>query len=68
VKRFEGCASPARVAGLLPFVPILDDCHLIAVEPIYEAVTFLPDHPVAKKHLSIYGHPDPPLSLIHWRA
>ncbi len=56
-----GSASDALVL-------VLDDYHLITVQPIHAAVTFLLDHLPSNLHLVIATRADPPLPLPRLRA
>ncbi len=49
-------------------VLVLDDYHVIAAEPIHEAVTFLLDHLPPRMRLVITTRVDPPLPLARLRA
>ena len=54
-----------------PYMLILDDYHLIEVQPIHQALTFLLDHlppPSVGLHLVIASRTDPPLPLPRLRA
>lgn len=50
------------------FVAVLDDYHLINIQPIHAALTFLIDHQPANMHLVITTRVDPPLPLARLRA
>jgi LuxR family maltose regulon positive regulatory protein len=47
---------------------VLDDCHLIEAQPIYDALTFLLEHLPPQMHLVIATREDPHLSLARLRA
>lgn len=51
-----------------PYVLVLEDYHVITVQPIHEALTFLLDHLPAHVHIIITTRADPPLPLARWRA
>lgn len=51
-----------------PLVLVLDDYHLIELQAIHEALTFLLDHLPASMHLIITTRADPPLPLARLRA
>ena len=47
---------------------ILDDCHLINAQPVYEALNFLLENMPPNLHLVIATREDPLLPLSRWRA
>ncbi len=47
---------------------VLDDYHLIDIQPIHDAVTFLLDHLPRQLHLALTSRSDPPLPLPRIRA
>ncbi len=47
---------------------VLDDYHLIASEPVHEAVSFLLEHMPQNVHLVVSSRTDPPLPLARLRA
>jgi LuxR family transcriptional regulator, maltose regulon positive regulatory protein len=49
-------------------VLVLDDYHLIEIQPIHDAVAFLLDHLPRQLHLVIASRSDPPLALARLRA
>ncbi len=49
-------------------VLILDDYHLVAAQPIHDAVAFLLDHLPGNLHLVIATRSDPPLPIARLRA
>jgi LuxR family maltose regulon positive regulatory protein len=51
-----------------PVVVILDDYHLIAAQPIHDAVAFLIDHVPENLHLVLATRADPPLALPRLRV
>jgi LuxR family maltose regulon positive regulatory protein len=51
-----------------PFALVLDDYHVITIQPIHEALAFILDHLPAKMHLVILSRADPPLPLARLRA
>jgi LuxR family transcriptional regulator, maltose regulon positive regulatory protein len=51
-----------------PFVLVLDDCHLITSQPVYETIQFLLEHLPAHMHLVLLTRADPPLPLARLRA
>ena len=50
------------------FILVLDDYHLIDVEPVDRALAFLLDHVPPNLHLVIATREDPPLPLVRLRA
>jgi LuxR family maltose regulon positive regulatory protein len=56
------------VAVSTPFALVLDDYHVIQVEPIHKSLDFLLDHLPPQLHLIITSRADPPLSLSRRRA
>ena len=50
------------------FALVLDDYHLIELQPIHNALTFLLDHLPPQMHLAIASRADPPLPLAHLRG
>jgi LuxR family maltose regulon positive regulatory protein len=50
------------------FVLALDDYHVIEIDAIHTALTFLLDHLPAPMHLAILSRADPPLPLARLRA
>ena len=50
------------------FILVLDDYHLIAAQPIHDALGFLIEHPPQPLHLVIATRADPPLPLARLRA
>jgi LuxR family transcriptional regulator, maltose regulon positive regulatory protein len=51
-----------------PFVLVLDDYHLITVQAVHNAVTFMLDHLLPVIHLVIATRIDPPLPLARLRS
>ncbi|MGE0058735.1 MAG: LuxR C-terminal-related transcriptional regulator [Dehalococcoidia bacterium] len=51
-----------------PFTLVLDDYHVIASQPVHEALAFLVDHLPAQMDLLIATRADPPLPLARLRA
>ncbi len=51
-----------------PFILVLDDYHLIQVQSIHAAMTFLLDQFPLPMHLVLASRADPPLPLARWRA
>ena len=49
------------------FSLVLDDCHVIEAEPIYEALDFLLEHLPPRMHLVIATRTDPAISLARLR-
>jgi LuxR family maltose regulon positive regulatory protein len=47
---------------------VLDDCHLIQSEAIFQALTFLIDHLSPHLHFMLAGRSEPPLPLARYRA
>jgi LuxR family maltose regulon positive regulatory protein len=47
---------------------VLDDCHLIHGESVFQALTFLLDHLPPRLHIIIAGRAEPPLPLARYRA
>ncbi|MFI4983186.1 MAG: helix-turn-helix transcriptional regulator, partial [Nevskiales bacterium] len=47
---------------------VLDDYHIVEIQPIHEALTFLLDHLPRQLHLAIASRADPPLPLARLRA
>ena len=47
---------------------VLDDYHLIAAQPIHQAIGFLLDHLPPQLHLVVASRADPPLPLSRLRA
>jgi LuxR family maltose regulon positive regulatory protein len=54
--------------GSPPSVLILDDCHLVEAQAIYDALAFLLDHLPPQLHLVIATRADPPLPLSRLRG
>ena len=50
------------------FILVLDDYHLIDVQPIHDALTFLLEHLPPQMHLAIASRADPPLPLVRVRS
>ena len=50
------------------FALILEDYHLINIQPIHQAMTFLLDHLPPRMHLVLISRSDPPLPLAQLRA
>jgi len=50
------------------FVLVLDDYHVIAAQPIHDAMTFLIDHLPGNVHLIISTRADPPLPIARLRG
>jgi LuxR family maltose regulon positive regulatory protein len=50
------------------FILVLDDYHLIEVQPIHDALTFLLDRLPPQMHLAIGSRADPPLPLARLRG
>jgi LuxR family maltose regulon positive regulatory protein len=50
------------------FALVLDDYHVIEVEPVHDATTFLLEHMPPNAHLVIASRVDPPLPLARLRA
>jgi LuxR family maltose regulon positive regulatory protein len=59
-------STPPLVAGP-GFALVLDDYHLISVQSIHHALTFLLDHLPPSMHLIIASRTDPPLPLARLR-
>jgi LuxR family maltose regulon positive regulatory protein len=58
-----------KVAGTpQEIILVLDDYHLIEIQPIHEALTFLLDHLPRQLHLALASRSDPPLPLARLRA
>jgi LuxR family maltose regulon positive regulatory protein len=51
-----------------PYVVVLDDYHVIEVQPIHAALTFLLDHLPPQLHLAMATRADPPLPLARLRV
>jgi LuxR family transcriptional regulator, maltose regulon positive regulatory protein len=51
-----------------PFVLVLDDYHLVELQAIHEAMTFLCDHLPSPMHLILATRADPPWPLARLRA
>jgi len=51
-----------------PFILVLDDYHLIAAQPVHDALTFLLDHLPPPMHLVIATRADPPLPIARLRG
>jgi LuxR family maltose regulon positive regulatory protein len=66
----ESLTALVNQIGTLPgnFVLILDDYHLITVQPIHQAIAFLLDHLPANMHLVIATRSDPPLPIARLRG
>jgi LuxR family maltose regulon positive regulatory protein len=57
-----------ETAGSQLSVLILDDCHLVEAQAIYDALAFLLDHLPPQLHLVMATRADPPLPLSHLRG
>lgn len=51
-----------------PFILVLDDCHVLRTESIFNTLQALVDHMPQAFHLVLLTRVDPPLTLSRWRA
>lgn len=57
-----------EIAGMPPFILVLDDYHAAASKPVDAAVSFLLDHLPAHAHLAIVTREDPLIPVARLRA